>query len=60
MEEASGMNYTGCSVWGAPIVFDTLRWQIVISTGNNYTIPFDETNWVQGGQTNQINQQTVT
>ena len=57
MEEASGMNYTGCSVWGPPIVFDSLRWQIVISTGNNYSIPFDETNWVQGGQTNQINNQ---
>jgi len=57
MAEASSMNYTGCAVWGNPVVFDTTRWQICISTGNNYTIPFDETNWVQGGQTNQLDAQ---
>ena len=59
MAEASSMNYTGCSVWGNPIVFDQLRWQLSISTGNNYTIPFDEQNWVQGGLTNQIDQQML-
>ena len=57
MVEASGMNYTGCAVWGNPIFFDAKRWQLSISTGNNYTLPFDETNWVQGGQTNQIDAQ---
>jgi len=57
MVEASSMNYTGCAVWGNPIVFDAKRWQLSISTGNNYTIPFDETNWLQGGQSNQINTQ---
>lgn len=59
MEEASSMNYTGCSVWGNPIVFDSIRWQVSISTGNNYTIPYDEANWVQGGSTNQIDQQML-
>jgi hypothetical protein len=59
MSEASSMNYTGCAIWGNPIVFDSERWHLSISTGNNYTLPYDETNWVQGGQTNQIDAQAT-
>ena len=57
MAEASSMNYTGCAIWGNPVVFDSERWHLAVSTGNNYSLPYDETNWVQGGQTNQINAQ---
>jgi len=59
MSEASSMNYTGCSIWGNPIVFDSDRWHLSISTGNNYSLPYDETNWIQGGQTNQITEQAT-
>jgi len=40
--EAFSVNYSGSAVWGSPVVFDPLRWQIVITTGNNYSMPLDE------------------